>query len=303
VAKNKKQDSGSEDLAILAALSRLEADSQKKIRIQSEDQSETTLEAEDAPILLSAVQDVVELSSGRTLESRSVRWPLVLVSILGGTLLTSAIAGGVLYWVKSEIEKKGTETSVDAWLISNGLIEAEEKESPDTALDLQLIRGQLEALADAVIVEGDRGSYVELVEYTKKPHEQVVLLAAQGQVVKLGNFFETSSRVKGHYFPTTLLDGLGVSSEEELSDSELARLLSDKETKWELRARCAWLLGGRGSNEALAALVRAIRTDEHLEVVKEATYSFQENTSFRAALFDFDSFEEFVAANTPDSEG
>jgi hypothetical protein len=57
--------------------------------------------------------------------------------------------------------------------------------------------------------------------------------------------------------------------------------------------KAAFLLGTRRSMEVGDALVSAVKDDDNLDVVKEATFSFEQMTGYRARIFDADSMEKW----------
>ena len=85
----------------------------------------------------------------------------------------------------------------------------------------------------------------------------------------------------------SLLERLGALLMREPEDREqLIELLEKKENPWQVRMKAANLLGLRRSRAVGDALVRAVKYDPNLDVVKEATFSFEQMSGYRARIFE-----------------
>ena len=66
----------------------------------------------------------------------------------------------------------------------------------------------------------------------------------------------------------------------------MIQLMLDQKQPWQTRVKAAWHLGQRRSTKVGDALVKAIKDDPVLDVVAEATFSFEQMTGYRSKLFE-----------------
>jgi hypothetical protein len=155
-------------------------------------------------------------------------------------------------------------------------------------------RNRLTDYADEAIATGARAPYERLWEALDDPRLANLVHAARAEILRVQNFYLGGSRIDHYdipvmtYFPddAALRDG-------QLKDDQLIKLLRDKKNPWEVRMKAANLLGTRHSAEAGDALAAAVKTDDNLDVVKEATFSFEQMTGFRARIFDAASLDQW----------
>lgn len=174
---------------------------------------------------------------------------------------------GMMQGKISELERQLSVTPAEAW-----------KE-----LRLLSQRNQLTAYADESITLGSRKAYMELKDVAETSKDPTLRYAAEAEILRIRFFYASGSRLGGYKLPTATLypDG-ATKKDEDLSSDELTTLLLDKTKEWEIRSRAAYLLGDRRGYEVARSLVEAVRTDECLDVVEQAMYSFEEITAYRS---------------------
>ena len=167
----------------------------------------------------------------------------------------------------TELERQLSVTPAEAW-----------KE-----LRLLSQRNQLTSYADESITEGSRKAYMELRNIAETSKDAALRHAAEAELLRIRFFYASGSRLGSYKLPTATLypDG-GSKKDEDLSSDELTSLLLDKTKDWEIRSRAAYLLGDRRGYEVARSLVEAVRTDECLDVIEQAMYSFEEMTAYRS---------------------
>lgn len=190
-----------------------------------------------------------------------------------------------------------------------GAEQAEEEAYPDVELametkqQLRLLkeRTRLTTLADRAIVDAHRPSYEELLQRLKdeaKGEGQGLLNAAQAELLRVKLFYSSSNRIGPFRIDVEEIfkDPL-LREEADLSTSQLISLIEDRRPeRWAIRARAARLLGSRSNPMVNRALFAAMEEEEHLEVLRELVYSFQENTGYRGDFFDVGSLRKWWEA-------
>ncbi|MFZ4765186.1 MAG: hypothetical protein ACOYMN_09560 [Roseimicrobium sp.] len=148
-------------------------------------------------------------------------------------------------------------------------------------------RNRLTAYADEAIATGARGPYERLWEAIDDPRLVPLVHAARSEILRVQHYYLSGSRIDrfeipvGVYFPEA-----SALQDSQLSDEQLIKLLSNQKHPWEVRMKAANLLGRRRSKPTGDALVASIQSDPNLDVVKEATYSFEQMTGFRDKMFE-----------------
>jgi hypothetical protein len=148
-------------------------------------------------------------------------------------------------------------------------------------------RNRLSAYADEAIATGARAPYDRLWEAIDDPRLATLVHAARAEILRVQNFYLSGSRLDAYdipvaeYFPES-----AALKDTQLKDDELIALLDEGKNPWQVRMKAANLLGLRRSKKAGDALVKAIVGDQNLDVVKEASFSFEQMTGFRARLFE-----------------
>lgn len=164
--------------------------------------------------------------------------------------------------------------------------------------DLVLLkeRNRMTGYADEAIATGAREPYERLWKSLDDPRLANLVHAARAEILRVQNFYLSGSRIErfdipvGDYYPdsATLRDA-------QLPDDKLIDLLAKESHPWQVRLKAANLLGSRRSTAVGDALVKAIKTDKNLDVVKEATFSFEQMTGYRAKIFEPVSVEAWWA--------
>jgi len=151
-------------------------------------------------------------------------------------------------------------------------------------------RNVISALGDDAITNGSRVSFEKLMEMANNSSDLISSTAAESEKLRVYSFYNSL------YVTCTLEDTLSngnIKREEDYSTSELIDiLLNDK--NWLNRVASARLLELIRTPDVLTALRQAIKSDEHLEVVRAAIGSFGFITGFREKnLFGFKEIDKY----------
>ena len=153
-------------------------------------------------------------------------------------------------------------------------------------------RNRLTSLADDAIATAARGPYEQLWEAVKDPRMVNLVHGARAEILRVQQFYLSGSRLSKYEIPVAeVFPATPNLRDVQLSDDQLITLLSDPKLAWQNRLRASWLLGQRKSEKAAEALVKAVKEDQNLDVVKEATFSFEQMTGYRASLFEAKALE------------
>lgn len=165
---------------------------------------------------------------------------------------------------------------------------------------LRMIRDRthLTALADRAIVDADRPAFSELMdrlEGQQAEGQESLRQAAQAEILRVKLFYSGSNRLGPYRIPVReIFDDPVIQEEADLSTFQLIGLLDDRSPeRWAVRARAARLLGSRNNPIINRALLKAMERENHLEVLRELVYSFQENTGYRGDFFDVESLRQW----------
>lgn len=164
-----------------------------------------------------------------------------------------------------------------------------ESEIAPSANELILLkeRNRLTSYADEAIATGAREPYERLWEALEDPRLIKLIHAARAEILRVQNFYLSGTRIEsytiqvGDYYPES-----ASLKDSQLRDEQLIELLDKKENPWQVRMKAANLLGLRRSRAVGDALVRAVKYDPNLDVVKEATFSFEQMSGYRARIFE-----------------
>lgn len=157
-------------------------------------------------------------------------------------------------------------------------------------------RNRLTGFADEAISTGAREPYERLWSALEDRRLVKLLHAARSEILRVQNFYLSGSRIDsytimvGDYFPEN-----AALKDSQLKDEQLIELLKTKKHPWQVRMKAANLLGTRRSRAVGDALLEAVKHDDNLDVVKEATFSFEQMTGFRARIFEPASMEAWWA--------
>lgn len=182
-----------------------------------------------------------------------------------------------------------TATQPGGEAVAAAVVPGVEIEIPPSENDLILLkeRNRLTSYADEAIATGAREPYDRLWEALEDPRLIKLIHASRAEILRVQNFYLSGSRIEsytiqvGDYFPES-----ASLKDSQLKDEQLIELLDTKSHPWQVRMKAANLLGLRRSRAVGDALVRAVKYDPNLDVVKEATFSFEQMSGFRARIFE-----------------
>lgn len=161
--------------------------------------------------------------------------------------------------------------------------------APTSQAELVLLkeRNRLAAYADEAIATGARAPYDRLWEALDDPRLASLVHAARAEILRVQNYYLSGSRLDAYDIPVaSYFPDSAALKDSQLKEDELVTLLANPKHPWQVRMKAANLLGLRRSKNAGDALVKAILEDQNLDVVKEASFSFEQMTGFRARLFE-----------------
>lgn len=153
-------------------------------------------------------------------------------------------------------------------------------------------RNRLTAYADEAIATGAREPYDRLWQAFDDPRLANLIHASRSEILRVQNYYLSGSRLEHFDIPvSTYFPDAAALKDSQLKDEQLITLLTNGKNPWQVRMKAANLLGLRRSRQAGDALVKAVVEDPNLDVVKEATFSFEQMTGFRARLFEPESLD------------
>lgn len=153
-------------------------------------------------------------------------------------------------------------------------------------------RNRLTSLADESIATGAREPYEQLWKAVNDPRMVNLIHGARAEILRVQQFYLSGSRLPKYEIPVAdVFPDTPNLRDAQLSDDQLITLLSSPKQIWQNRVKAAWLLGQRKSEKAAEALVKAVKEDKNLDVVKEATFSFEQMTGYRASIFEAKALE------------
>jgi len=161
-------------------------------------------------------------------------------------------------------------------------------------------RNRLTEYADRAITTGTRDALQAVVEAMFDPQMPSMHHAAGAEFRRVQAYFEISSSIDPAYkLPLQELfkDG-SVTAEADLKPAQLVKLMHDHQQPWEVRLRSAYLLRASADPATNAALLKTIKDDPSLDVVKQAQTSFEKRVGQRFRLFDIPSIEAWWATQT-----
>ncbi len=169
--------------------------------------------------------------------------------------------------------------------------------SPADELTDELIllkeRNRLTLLADEVMATGKSTAMRRLWFALREPALDQLKHAAAAEITRVQNHLDGITRLPPGYridvkknFPQST-----AATDDKLETAHLAALLLDPQQPLPTRARAAVLLTGRRTQEAGEALMKALRNDEDLDVVKECQHALRHTFGMTVPLFDVQSAE------------
>jgi len=142
------------------------------------------------------------------------------------------------------------------------------------------IRDNLTSLADKAVSQGSREAYLNLKNIQFSPNRN----AAISEIAEIVSHWNSMTRLKGIKLPEKKLSNGVIEREVDYTTKELIEILLFNSQSL-FRGRSAQLLASRKENYVPEALILAIFSDKHLEVVKEATSAFGRLTNFQSPDF------------------
>jgi len=143
-------------------------------------------------------------------------------------------------------------------------------------------RGNLTSLFDKAVSQGSREAYLNLKQIVIKfgPNRD----AAISEISKIASHWNSMTRLKDVKLSEKKLSNGIIEKESDYTTEELIEILLFNSQSL-FRGRSAQLLASRKENYIPEALILAIFSDKHLEVVKEATSAFGRLTNFQSPDF------------------
>lgn len=144
------------------------------------------------------------------------------------------------------------------------------------------IRDNLTSLADKAVSQGSREAYLNLKQIAIKfgPNRN----AAISEISEIVSRWNSMTSLKGINLPEKKLSNGAIGKESDYTTKELIEILLF-DSQYLFKGRSAQLLANRKENYVPEALILAIFSDKHLEVVKEATLAFSKLTNFQSPDF------------------
>ncbi len=158
-------------------------------------------------------------------------------------------------------------------------------------------RNRLTSYADEAIATAAREPYERLWDTLADPRLADMVHAARAEILRVQNFYLSGSRIDRFDIPVaTYFPEEAMLRDTQLKDDQLIKLLSNQKNPWEVRLKAANILGTRRSLSVGDALVEAISKEQNLDVMKEATFSFEQMSGYHAKLFDASSITKWWKA-------
>jgi len=157
-------------------------------------------------------------------------------------------------------------------------------------------RSKIFELGDMAIAEMSRSAYEELLEIVNEPSDPSLQLAAKSEVARVSNAFVNSSRTLG--FRIQRQNAFETETEEsDFSTSELVEILIE-DPDWRSRAMSAQLLANRKELGVPEALLESMKSEENLEVLKDAIRGFESVTGYKVPdIFGYQQCSEWWESN------
>lgn len=201
-------------------------------------------------------------------------------------------------------EKNGAPAAVPVATPVSAVPVASGSASPtDAELILLKERNRLTSFADEAIATGARAPYVNLWKALDDKRLSNLVHAARAEILRVQNYYLSGSRLESFDIPVAEYypDSANL-RDSQLDDGKLIDLMHNQNNPWQVRLKAANLLGLRRSTAVGDALVETIKNDNNLDVVKEATFSFEQITGYRARLFESEPLAQWWAEyNAPAS--
>lgn len=141
-------------------------------------------------------------------------------------------------------------------------------------------KNRIFSLADQALVEGSRSAYEELYKSLGKNEDETTRVAIISQILKIKAFYLTGNRFRNIEITVPGPDKKTLKNEQ-IPQNELIALLNHNE-QWPARAKVVELLGNYKTLESAQTLIKVIREDSQMDVVRSAIQSFQRITGFQS---------------------
>ena len=245
--------------------SELQASAAKTIQIQSDLQGE-----------LKKARERADIADAR-LEAYEEQSKLLLARLRDVAAATQKGEGGII---------KAMPVSARA---TPGSIALPESTMTPTQSELVLLkeRNRLTSLADEAISTAAREPYDELWKAFDDPRMVHLIHGARAEILRVQQHYLAGSRLAKYDIPVAeVFPDTPNLKDTQLSDDQLISIVSNPRHIWQNRVKASWLLGQRKSTKAAEALIKVVKEDANLDVVKEATFSFEQMTGYHATLFE-----------------
>lgn len=173
--------------------------------------------------------------------------------------------------------------------------------SSSTNQELWLLkeRNRLTFYADKAISQGSSEAMASLWLSLGDPELARLRDGIQAEIIRVQNYYTHLTRVSPDYrLPVReLFRDPAIRSEADLKATQVIPLLLDVRQPLEVRVRAAYVLGGQRSKQAAEALVKAMKNDPLLDVVKEAQRTLEEDYQMRVAPLNSRAADEWWSLN------
>jgi predicted metal-dependent hydrolase len=170
-----------------------------------------------------------------------------------------------------------------------GSIALPENSMTPTQSELVLLkeRNRLTSLADEAISTAAREPYDELWKAFDDPRMVHLIHGARAEILRVQQHYLAGSRLAKYDIPVAeVFPDTPNLKDTQLSDDQLISIVTNPRHIWQNRVKASWLLGQRKTTKAAEALIKVVKEDTNLDVVKEATFSFEQMTGYHATLFE-----------------
>lgn len=136
-------------------------------------------------------------------------------------------------------------------------------------------RNEIMKLGDLGTQAADRSALEELEKISRESEDASLKTAANSEIARIKSFWLGITRLKGR----NLIKNGEVKKDEDFTTAELIQTMLSN-PKWDVRALAAQALRKRKEKGVPEALMKCIKNDRNLEVVKDAMKSFEGVTGY-----------------------
>lgn len=177
---------------------------------------------------------------------------------------------------KSEVNTKITE--FDSYLTELKAKYEQDYESLSAELAVLKKRNEIMKLGDLGTQAADRSALEELERINRESEDPSLKVAASSEIARIKSFWVCITRLKGQEFSGIGPDGNEKKALDFTTDELIQAMLSHHQ--WNVRALAAKALRKRKEKGVPEALIKCIKNDRNLEVVKYAVKSFEGVTGY-----------------------